>query len=376
MDNASPTPLATGHHDQPRIGLLLVAHPVVLILADRDFAAFFDPRVNFLRAMALSFAMAAILALVVLSVARRRLALAYEWWRVSHALLAAMLMLVALAHTIMVGHYTASIGIIALMGLYTLGPLAVLGYVRILAPMRRAPWHVTSVNNECERVWTVQIQAEPPNPGIRFEPGQFAWLTFGNSPFHPRQHPFSIASSAGPAGTRQHRLAFTIKELGDFTDTIGSLKPGTRAWVDGPVGGFVLPDSAPGAVLIAGGIGITPMMSNLRTMADRGDTRPITLIYANATLEKAAFAEELDQLTQALALRVVHVPEQPPEGRTGPSGFINQPMLATLLTPEAIRAHTAMVCGPVPMIKAVHQALVGCGVHRTRIKSERFDMLA
>lgn len=355
---------------------MLLAHPIVLILADTDYAAFFDPRVNAPRALALSFAVVAITALVVTSVARRRLALKYEWWRVAHAALAAMLMLVALAHTIMVGHYTASVAVIVLMAAYTLGPLALLGWVRVIGPLKRRPWRVASVTNERERVWTVELAAEDDRAPFAFEPGQFAWVSFAKGPFHPRQHPFSFVSSAGETGSRRDRVAFTIKELGDFTRTIGAMKPGTRAWVEGPAGGFVLPASAKGAIMVAGGIGITPMMSTLRTMADRGDRRPVTLVYGNETMEKAVFAAELETLAGTLDLRTIHVPEKPPEDWDGPGGFIDKAMLEELLTKEAIEDHHAMVCGPTPMMDAVEAALLELGMATDRVRSERFEMLA
>lgn len=355
---------------------MLLAHPIVLIVADVRYAAFFDPRVNLLRALALSFAVVAIVALVVTSVARRRLALRYEWWRLGHAALAAMLMLVGLAHTIMVGHYTASVAVVALMALYTLGPLGLLGWIRVVGPLRRRPWRVATVTKERERVWTVELVASDDRAAIAFEPGQFAWLTLGKGPLHPRQHPFSFASSAGPKGSRQSRLAFTIKELGDFTSTIGAIEPGTRAWVEGPAGGFVLPEEAPGAIMIAGGIGITPMMATLRTMADRGDTRPVTLVYGNETIEKAVFAAELETLARTLDLRTIHVPEKPPEDWDGQGGFIDRAMLEELLTGESIAKHHAMVCGPGPMMDAVEMALLDLGMPRDRVHSERFEMLA
>ena len=56
-------------------------------------------------------------------------------------------------------------------------------------------------------------------------------------------------------------------------------------------------------VLIAGGIGITPMMSMLRTLADRGDKRPVILFYGSKDRESTTFREELEALRSRLDLR-------------------------------------------------------------------------
>ena len=58
---------------------------------------------------------------------------------------------------------------------------------------------------------------------------------------------------------------------------------------------------------MAGGVGIVPVMSMLRTLADRGDRRSLLLLYGNGRWERMLFREELDALAQRLNLRAVHV---------------------------------------------------------------------
>lgn len=348
------------------------SHPIVLILADRTYAEFFDPRVNLMRAGALSAACGALVLLIVLSVFRARLAIAYEWWRVTHAGLAALVMLVGLAHVLNIRHY-ASTPLKAVMLAAIIGvPLGLLAHVRLVRPLRlrRRPYRVVSVQRECERVWTVTLEAEVGVRRLTFEPGQFAWVTFGNSPLRLRQHPFTIASSADDP-----RLAFTIKELGDFTRTIGTLAAGSRAFVEGPAGNLRLDRTAPGAMMIAGGIGITPMMSILRTMRDRRDRRPVLLLYATSSLDTAVFAEELAELRKELSLDVVHVLESPPPGWDGPSGFITREMVRGTLPLEELRTRNVLICGPDPMMDVVERALLDVGVSRWRMRSERFNVV-
>jgi len=185
-----------------------------------------------------------------------------------------------------------------------------LAYVRVLKPilLLRRPYEIESVQPERGNAWSLTIQPVG-HSGFKFMPGQFAWITVGNSPFSEAEHPFSFSSSANSRA----KLTFTIKELGDFTRKIKTLQPGQQAYVDGPFGHFSV-DRHPHAeqfAFIAGGVGITPIMSMLRTLAQRGEKRPLTLIYANRDCEASTFREEIDRLQDSLALTVVHVLEKP-----------------------------------------------------------------
>jgi predicted ferric reductase len=243
---------------------------------------------------------------------------------------------------------------------------------RLLRPLlaRRRPWRVAEVRRERDRVWTLVLEAVG-HEGLQFQPGQSVWLTLGRSPFSPRQHPFSIASSAASP----QRLELTFKELGDFTRTIGQIPVGTRAYLAGPYGAFALDlrDPRP-LVCIAGGIGITPMMSILRTLRARGDRRPVLLVYASGALDKIVFAQELDDLARAMDLRVVHVLESPPPGWTGEGGLIGRELLDRHLT-DRYEGAEVFVCGPEPMMNVVERALRDRGVPGERVHAEHFALV-
>jgi len=207
--------------------------------------------------------------------------------------------------------------------------------------------------------------------GFRFSAGQFAWLTLGKSPFRLQQHPFSLAGSAVAAG--EYKL--TIKALGDFTSAIPRVPLGSRAFLDGPYGAFSL-DAQPwdGAVLIMGGIGITPAISMLRTCRDRGERRRMILIYANSSWEEVAFREELDALASELNLEVVHVLDNPPEGWQGETGWIRDEVLQRHL-PEDGRDYHYFVCGPPAMMDTTEKYLAAHGIPIWNRSVERFDFV-
>ena len=133
-------------------------------------------------------------------------------------------------------------------------------------------------------------------------------------------------------------------------------------------------DEGPGFGLIAGGVGIAGLISMLRTMADRGDVRPVLLFYANGEWDGVAFRDELEQLRDRLALTVVHVLERPPDGWEGEIGYVTPKVLSRHL-PPAYRRFQFFICGPDPMMDAAEAALIGLGVPPERVHTERFDMV-
>jgi predicted ferric reductase len=151
--------------------------------------------------------------------------------------------------------------------------------------------------------------------------------------------------------------------------------PGTRAYLDGPHGVFS-PDrfEGPGFVLIGGGVGITPLISVIRTMADRDDPRPCILFYANRDWESVTFREELDELAKRMRLTVVHALERPHDGYQGETGYLTLEVLRRHL-PRRFERMQYFVCGPGPMMDAVERALEALGVPAERINTERFDMV-
>lgn len=350
--------------------VLVLAHPVVLILTDPDYLAFLDPRVNLLRALALIAVLPALGVLVGTSLWRERVSLEYEQWRAIHGALSLLVLLIGLAHGFQVGHYIdgfwkRGVWVGALLGVSYL-----VVHTRVVRPwmMSRRPWVVADTVRENDDVTTLALEPDG-HEGLDYRPGQFAWITIGDSPFSFQQHPFSFASSPGG-----DVVCFTAKAAGDFTSTWTDVEPGDTAFLEGPFGGFTLEEESDGVVFIAGGIGVTPIISMLRAMHDRDDRRRAVLFYGNPTIEDAVFRDELEALEESIELEVIHVPEEPPEGWTGPSGFVDADLLEGRL-PEGFDRFQYYICGPEPMMNKVEQALRSLGVSWRRIYTERFQIV-
>lgn len=311
--------------------------------------------------------------LIATSLWRKRLHIPYDEWRISHIILSVTAFLLALWHIEGVGFYIDAPAKHWLWISYTLFWLLLIVYVRLIKPwqMYKRPYRVAEVRQECCNSWTLTLTPEG-HEGMRFQPGQFAWLTLRKSPWQIKEHPFSFSSSAA-----QHdRLEFTIKELGDFTRTIKETRTGEKAYLSGPYGVFSIDQypKAPGFVFIAGGVGAAPIMSMLRTLADRHDQRPLWFIYCNNHLEDVVFRVELENLKQRLHLSLTHVVAQPPPDWKGESGFISQQLLQKLL-PDDAGNYEYFLCAPKPMSDVVQQALHSLEVPLARVHYELFDLV-
>jgi len=310
--------------------------------------------------------------LIVSSIWRKQLGIEYDRWRFWHGVFALVAVALAILHISGVGYYTAAPARKILWTTYSASWLLALIYIRLVRPLNllRKPYRVVSVRQERADSWTVTVEPKG-QYGLKFHPGQFAWLTIGSSPLRASEHPFSFSGSA----ENPQKLRFTIKELGDFTRSIRDVKNGEMAYVDGPHGIFspdLYPD-APGFAFIAGGVGIAPIMSMLRTLADRGDKRPLFLIYGNPNWDRVIFREEIESLKEVLNLRVVHVLSEPPPGWSGVTGILSDAVLRESLRHESCK-FIFFVCGPKGMTRTALHTLRALGVPLQRVHSEHFDM--
>lgn len=361
-------------HRQASIGAfgLTLLHPLLLVILDPRLLGAMHPAVMPWHLWAGLVSFVAMTALMISSLWRKQLRIHYDAWRVGHVVLAVLALVTAVAHIAGVAHYSATPWKKWLWLLIALSCLLTVLYVRLLKPalMLRRPWRVVDVIPEHGSTWTLVLRPER-HAGFRFLPGQFAWLSLNRSPFAMKEHPFSISSSA----QNLREIRFTIKELGDFTRTIGRVKRGTLAYLDGPYGTFSIDLSqAPGYVFVAGGVGIAPIMSMLRTLAERGDKRPLLLFYAYHTWERLTFREELEELRGRLDLQIVCVLSEPPVDWQGERGYLTEEIFARHLPPDKA-GRECFICGPTPMIEVAEKALARQGVPLTHIHSEIFDLV-
>ncbi|HVL88299.1 MAG TPA: FAD-dependent oxidoreductase [Candidatus Thermoplasmatota archaeon] len=210
------------------------------------------------------------------------------------------------------------------------------------------------------------IRVEKP-PDFRFRPVQFVGLEIGTEE-GPVEYTMSMASSP----TRPHIEFGARLSASPWKRAFAALSPGDEVEIDGPYGHFVLDESRP-AVLVAGGVGITPLKGMLEYATDRALALPVTLLYSNRTPEEIAYRTEIDALAAANArARVVHTISRPSpgDGWKGRTGRID----ATLLSQTAKDQPGSKwyLCGTPSFVGDTFRALRDAGVPAADVLYERF----
>ena len=353
------------------VGLVL-AHPVILFVIRPELLGLLNSISAPWRARFAALSTYSLIALVVTSLWRAKLKIKYEIWQLTHVVLAVVAVLAGLLHMAGWAFYLTDSWKRGLWRGMTTFWILLLLYVRLFKPLfiLRRPYRVSQVRSERGDTWTLMMYPDR-HQGFRFKAGQFAWLTVWGSPFKISAHPFSISSSASAP---DRRVEISIKSLGDFTSNIHKVPVGKRVYLDGPYGGFHIGNPADMHVLIAGGVGITPMMSMMRTLADQRDSRPVILLYGSRDWESITFREDLEALKDRLQLTIVHVLQKPPADWTGEQGFINGEVLQRHLPPPYAE-HEYFICGPDVMMDPIEKALQDLQVPMSKYHSERYSFL-
>lgn len=334
--------------------VLVLLHPIILLITSKVFRAGFALNSGWI-------GLAGLILIGLTSGLRKKLNLGYVPWLGLHNLLTAIILVFGLWHMFRVNYYM-EIPLVRWVWIVEIIAMAlIILYIRVIHPFMvgRKPFKVESVEAEPNGVYSLNLLPDG-HAGVPFKAGQIAWISTGKSPWVLSRNPFSYAGSdVAPGG----RVRFAIKELGDFTSTIKNLKPGDRVYVDGPYGYFHLhmEDMMEGFVLLAGGIGVAPVMSIMNTLADTNDKRPVYVFYGDYNEDTALYQDEFAAAAEKINLKYFTVLEKPlHEGYPYP-GYITSDLMTSVL-PENYKDLFYFVCGPAPMLRAMERNFVKLGI--------------
>lgn len=354
--------------------VLVLVHVAAVLLRPEPGLAVLDLRDAPPRVWAACVATLSLIALVVLGLSRRRRRPRYEGWRLGHVVLANVAILATALHVLWLDNLTRFPEARTWFVVIGLAMIAAVVNRWLFRPLRsrRHRYVVDEVRRESPTAVTLVLHAAG-HQGVPFRPGQFAWLKIGTSPFVFEEHPFTIASTA----TEPWRKEFTIKGIGDFSDLVAGLRPGRSVFLDGPHGSFTLDGLVSDRfVFIAGGVGITPMLSMLRTLAECDDKRPMLLVVAGRTADDLLHRADHEHLDQRLDLHLVEILEEPPDEWDGEVGRFTQDVFERALPLRRGRERVDyFICGPGPMVAAATRIISDRDVPGRRIHTELFDVV-
>jgi propane monooxygenase reductase subunit len=209
---------------------------------------------------------------------------------------------------------------------------------------------------------------------IKFFPGQYVDITV---PGTESTRSFSMANTSS---REDGQLEFVIKVYPDglfshFLDT--QLAVGDRLDLTGPFGVFTLREGHDvDLIFVGGGAGMAPILSLLRSMAERGIQRKATYYYGARGRKDLCFEQELRALEEALpGFRYVPALSEPAEG-DGWDGEVGLITDVVKRHESDLKSAHAYVCGPPPMVEAAMPMLTGLGVPEKRIYYDKFTTTA
>jgi predicted ferric reductase len=309
--------------------------------------------------------MALLVAIGVTSVAIARRRLSYETWYGIH-LYAYLAIALAFMHQLIVGTDFLGDPVARLywIGLYVVAATLMVAF-RFGQPVALSLRHrlrVANVVQESPGVASIYVTGRDLDQ-LAVRAGQwFRWRFLTRDDWW-RSHPFSL--SAAPNG---RFLRLTVKGVGDFSARLQRMRIGTPVFVEGPYGALTgAARTRPRVLLIAGGIGVTPLRALLEDLpAGRGD---LTLLYRTRGARDLVFEREFDQLARLRGATVHYL-----VGRRGTPDMPRdpfEPRSLRRLVPD-VHQRDVYVCGPVPMMDTVRRSLRALHVPDAQIHDERF----
>ncbi|TVS05523.1 MAG: hypothetical protein EA423_06550 [Phycisphaerales bacterium] len=307
-------------------------------------------------------ALAAFAVLVVLSIYWK---IPYQKWKRTHDLFGLVLVLVAVHAVLGRGEMMKYPVLTVWYASWTAVGLTAYIYIRVLYRFVGPQYDFVTTEVQKRKADVTEVYLEPVGRPMHFAAGQFLYVSFDSDAVTREPHPFSISSPP-----EEPTLRLSIKRLGDWTSDVHRIRPGERARVWGPYGHFgrVLqeqPDLP--AVMIGGGIGITPMLSIIRSEPFAQRKEMSVVIYSVPRKEKQVYADEITTRAEQLPnLRgVMHLSDE--------TGYIDLDYLRETLD-RPLPDFVWMLCGPVPMTDSIEAQLKASGVRPKQILIEAFDI--
>lgn len=257
-----------------------------------------------------------------------------------------------------------------LSGLYVV--LAVGGYIGSKVANKLLPRYILQhCTQHNPSVFELEFEPEKGTPMV-YQAGQYVFVRFIKSALPKESHPFSISSAPVTGGAS---LNIMIKKSGDYTGMINRLKSGDIATLEGPYGNFMDGNTSQAntpIVMLAGGIGITPILSIIRNQIERESSRRMVLVWGLASQKDLLLIEELQQMKQKNSFFSYYITLSKEHVEPFDFGHITKEYLQRVGVETLYREADFFICGPAPMMDSMKAILNINKVAPDKIHIEEF----
>lgn len=213
---------------------------------------------------------------------------------------------------------------------------------------------------------------------LKYKPGQFLTI---HVPIEKEVHKRAYSFSSNPYTDRDLKITIKRVEKGLVSNYVHNhLKVGDKLEVDDPAGSFYIEPTKKGTkqyILFAGGSGVTPMFSIVKSVLTEEKDSKVLLVYANQNIESIIFHDEIKALENEFGAQfsVEHIISSNKETANNyHSGLATNAILETIFSKHKLDFgdHTYMICGPFGYMEKIKELLKLKGVSREKIKIEVF----
>lgn len=259
-------------------------------------------------------------------------------------------------HIVLIPYLQSNLLFIGLLTFYTL--VAIGYYARWKWQLAHLPdYQLVSKHRPTSETWRLTFR--PKTGGLlSYRPGYYFFIRFKTDTMTREAHPFSVSSAITYQNSDE--VEFIIKEVGDWTGDLAEVTLGSLATLEGPYGNFypsqVEKINHP-LVLIAGGIGITPLLSILRFEHNRQTGRKIDLIWGVNRLDDLFAIDEFNQMRASNPNFRYHIILSGEKVDGYAHGFVDETYLNKIGLSDSWQQSSFHVCGPAPMLTAMKNLL-------------------
>lgn len=349
----------SAHHNLGAMAFcLLLFHPILLLYSYLviSFSSAFEFLMPSANNIAQNYGTIGLFLMILPLLVTFYIKLKYHVWKIAHKFLGVAFVF-GFMHTFLIGSDIA-INPFLKYYLFILSVTAIIAHVyrTILGKylVHKYEYKVKSIVRQHDNIW--ELKFKPTGEKMNYKAGQFIFLKIQNPNLSKETHPFSISSATGDS------LKIAIKELGDYTKKIGSVKVGDKAEMEGPYGTFSFENFGKNQVWVAGGVGITPFLSMLRTLNKINADFNIDLYYSVKDEKKLAFKEEIEKISGKNIKFHFWVSSK--------DGFIDADSINKKTL--NLKDRDILICGPSIMMSSLNKQLLQIGIKKSNIHIEDF----